>query len=344
MPDSLTPTTPLPPSGSTLDYAFIAKLQNVRPLVHLLKAIHFKERAQCVITAQGVKFSIEDSRSVQAHAYLQRQFFQDFRLADQLLRSTASAADSETTTPATPTASDVEIAFSVQLNVLLGCLTIFSGSASHHHGATNSPSSAAGGTMGPSAAVAGYHAPPPPANSGTYRGFTSLGWVVNRQGSELEFVLEENEVISVCKLATFEAEDMAEFNFGQNPVCDRLIIKSEVLRDALAELDPSSEKIAFGFYHHAPHFRLSTTGMGGSTEVNFAKDTDIMEAFFCTEAHSVTYRFNQVKQALNALVYSTKTSIRVNTQGFLSMQFMIPADRTDSCFVELLCSPLHSSA
>ncbi|KAJ1910144.1 hypothetical protein IWQ60_010815, partial [Tieghemiomyces parasiticus] len=61
---------------SAVAYTLLAKLHNVRPLVQLLKAISFRKQTQCVITHRGIKFSVEDARSVQAHAYLQRQFFQ----------------------------------------------------------------------------------------------------------------------------------------------------------------------------------------------------------------------------------------------------------------------------
>ncbi|KAJ1980644.1 checkpoint clamp complex protein Rad1 [Dimargaris cristalligena] len=118
--------------------------------------------------------------------------------------------------------------------------------------------------------------------------------------------------------------------------------QSDILRDALSELDNASEKITFTFSAHSPHFRISTVGMAGSTEVNFSKDTDIIESFYSAEPAQHAYRYNQVQHALNALVYSSKTSVRINQYGFLSMQFMIQADRGDACFVELLCAPMQS--
>ncbi|KAJ1641898.1 checkpoint clamp complex protein Rad1, partial [Dispira simplex] len=255
---SLSQTTQQPTEPG--DYALVAKLRNVRPLVHLLKAINFKERAQCVITQRGVKFSVEDSRSVQAHAYLQRHFFQHFVFGQGALAHGEAQPEQD---------QDLEMAFAVQLSTLLQCLTIFAGTpgsatmgnpshvghslANHYDGmgSGGGPNTGLGGTGG---------------SSSTYRSYTSLGWVVNSQGSEVELVLEENEVISVCKLVTLSPEDMANFQFSGYPTVHRLIMRSEALRDALLELDGTSEKVVFQFSPTVPHFSLVTMGANGSAE------------------------------------------------------------------------------
>lgn len=52
----------------------VARIDNARVIHQLLKAIHFKDRAVCVITQRGFKFTVEDAKSVQAHSYLQERF------------------------------------------------------------------------------------------------------------------------------------------------------------------------------------------------------------------------------------------------------------------------------
>jgi len=51
----------------------VARIDNARTAYNLLKAIHFKDRAVCVITPRGFKFTVEDAKSVQAHSYLQER-------------------------------------------------------------------------------------------------------------------------------------------------------------------------------------------------------------------------------------------------------------------------------
>jgi len=58
---------------STTAPCLVARIDNARVVYSLLKAVHFRDRAVCVITAKGLKFTVEDAKSVQAHSYLQER-------------------------------------------------------------------------------------------------------------------------------------------------------------------------------------------------------------------------------------------------------------------------------
>lgn len=48
----------------------------------------------------------------------------------------------------------------------------------------------------------------------------------------------------------------------------------------------------------------------------------------CTERHLARrYRYSHISRALRALQSSLKTSLRIDEEGLLSMQFMMPAPR-----------------
>ncbi|KAJ1980645.1 Serine/threonine-protein kinase [Dimargaris cristalligena] len=245
--EEATSSSLIPKSDSNSpEYALVAKLTNVKPLVQLLKAIHFKKQTHCVLTHRGVKFSVEDSRSVQAHAYLQRQFFSEFRFGPHWHRGplpnssrgggghpNSAGREAEDTRGAGlgegEEEEELEMVFALDLTVLLQCLTIFSGTAGNAlaHSA-NTPANSLDGTGGvgggiPGGPVGGFGNPT--SAHARYKSNTSLGWVVNDKGSEVELVLEENEVISVCKLATFESEEITDFQFQVHPIQHRLIIK-----------------------------------------------------------------------------------------------------------------------
>ena len=55
----------------------------------------------------------------------------------------------------------------------------------------------------------------------------------------------------------------------------------------------------------------------------------------------VRYKISLLKPSVKALMVSTRTSIRMDTRGFLSMQFMIRLDDGQICFAEYFVS--HSS-
>ncbi|KAK1176114.1 cell cycle checkpoint protein RAD1 [Acipenser oxyrinchus oxyrinchus] len=86
-------------------YVLIASLDNARNLSNILKAIQFKDHATFLSTSNGIKVTVEDSKCLQANAFIQAEIFQEFSIQED------------------------SVMFRVNLAVLLDCLTIFGGSA-----------------------------------------------------------------------------------------------------------------------------------------------------------------------------------------------------------------------
>ena len=84
------------------NHLFVGKVNSIRSLVTILTPLSFKSRVFCVINAQGLCFIAEDSKALQAKAYVPYQLFREFQL----------------------TASH-EISFVVDIGILLDCLNIF---------------------------------------------------------------------------------------------------------------------------------------------------------------------------------------------------------------------------
>jgi len=61
---------------------------------------------------------------------------------------------------------------------------------------------------------------------------------------------------------------------------------------------------------------------------------------------TVRYKISLLKPSVKALMVSTRTSIRMDTRGFLSMQYMIRLDDGQICFAEYFVShhePVYGS-
>ncbi|KAG2366782.1 Rad1/Rec1/Rad17, partial [Suillus spraguei] len=131
------------------------------------------------------------------------------------------------------------------------------------------------------------------------------------------------------------------------------------LRDALAELDPSCEKITLIANPVAnvqsaqrgvpakPLFRIQGTGVFGSTEMDYPNDREVLETFECSRSVSFRYPIDlhiYISRTLRALQNSTKTSFRLEQEGLLSFQFLVPVPSprggmSDS-FIEFRCLSL----
>ncbi|PPQ67670.1 hypothetical protein CVT25_012698 [Psilocybe cyanescens] len=180
---------------------------------------------------------------------------------------------------------------------------------------------------------------------------------------------------TTCEITTFDPEPHLELDFDNSKTVLKIILKSSWLRDALSELDPSCEKLTFvgnpptsatqqnmptGNDMNArqrqkqpqrataakPMLRIQATGSFGSTEMDYPNDRDVLETFECTRSVTFSYRFGHIARTIKALSSSTKTSLRIDDDGLLSLQFLMPspkprtaAGRSDA-FIEFRCLAL----
>ncbi|NXD82215.1 RAD1 protein, partial [Halcyon senegalensis] len=194
------------------------------------------------------------------------------------------------------------VTFRINLSVLLDCLTIF--------GTSSLP-----GTL------------------------TALRMCYRGYGYPLMLFLEEGGVVTVCKINTQEPEELLDFDFCSTKVVNKIILQSEGLREAFAELDMTSEVLQITMSPDKPYFRLSTFGNAGSAHLDYPRDSDLMEAFHCNQTQTNRYKISLLKPSTKALAISCKVSIRTDAQGFLSLQYMIRNEDGQICFVEYYCCP-----
>uniref|UniRef100_A0A665UD82 RAD1 homolog (S. pombe) n=1 Tax=Echeneis naucrates TaxID=173247 RepID=A0A665UD82_ECHNA len=88
-----------------------------------------------------------------------------------------------------------------------------------------------------------------------------------------------------------------------------------------------------------PYFRLSTFGMAGNAHYDYPKDSDVMELFRCTKTQTNRYKISLLKPSTKALALSCKVSVRTDSRGFLSLQYLVRNDDGQICFVEYYCCP-----
>ncbi|XP_069633469.1 cell cycle checkpoint protein RAD1 isoform X2 [Haliaeetus albicilla] len=155
----------------------------------------------------------------------------------------------------------------------------------------------------------------------------------------LMLFLEEGGVVTVCKINTQEPDELLDFDFCSTNVVNKVILQSEGLREAFAELDMTSEVLQITMSPDKPYFRLSTFGNAGSAHLDYPRDSDLMEAFHCNQTQTNRYKISLLKPSTKALALSCKVSIRTDAQGFLSLQYMIRNEDGQICFVEYYCCP-----
>lgn len=62
-------------------------------------------------------------------------------------------------------------------------------------------------------------------------------------GYPVSVIIEEDGVITDCSLKTLEVDTLLDFRFDMDNVVNKVVLKTELLKDVIAELDPTSELV-----------------------------------------------------------------------------------------------------
>jgi cell cycle checkpoint protein len=176
-------------------------------------------------------------------------------------------------------------------------------------------------------------------------------------GAPLAVTLTEASIRTQCDLTTYEPEYTDEIPFDRQALALKVIMRGSWLHDAIQELSSTSpEKLTMyaKTVRGKPFFALSSSGTLGSARVEFnnqpqqsahrtpastnmnasesAADqapTNLLETFQLSDPDAVlrsSYKFSLIQKAARAMSVATKVSIRADTQGVLSLQFMVEVE------------------
>eukprot|EP01147_Barroeca_monosierra_P002839 gene2839-5677_t len=156
-------------------------------------------------------------------------------------------------------------------------------------------------------------------------------------GSSLNLLLEEHGVITDCSIRTQEPDEFADIDIRTATIPTNVIMKSDWLAEVFSDLDTSSDIIEFFLSPNAPHFRLSTFGVAGSSQIDCTKTSDKVESFQCDRPIKYNYNLKLLKPSEKALALASQVSIRINDDGILSMQYLVETE-DEPVFIEYLVS------
>jgi cell cycle checkpoint protein len=79
--------------------------------------------------------------------------------------------------------------------------------------------------------------------------------------------LEDNGVITECNINTLEAEEIVNFDFDFDTVVNKIIMKSECLREIISDIDVTNELIEIIICAEKEFIRFSSFGLIGDLHV-----------------------------------------------------------------------------
>lgn len=148
-----------------------------------------------------------------------------------------------------------------------------------------------------------------------------------QEGEPFSILLEETGVNTTCNLVTYLPESPEQIPFDRDELSFKIIMQSRWLLDALAEMAPTSPtRLTIVATRNEPYLRLSSNGPLGSSSVDFSKGRDLLETFVVHDRWAQSFKFDMIKSASEAMRIATKVSLRGDSQGVLSLQFMVETE------------------
>ncbi|ORX51388.1 Rad1-domain-containing protein [Piromyces finnis] len=326
-------------------YSFKASINNIKPLIISLKAIASSQNynTNCLISNNGIIFSIQNSSSVEARAYIKNSYFQEYLLElnqsednQETIKETQENEEdnsidnnSEFSNDIDNTNKESKIIFSLNINTLLDCLTIFGGFQLSNSNSTKSSQKNDKNLNSEINII------------DTSKTRTTLRIEYKSSTKRLDLLLEDNGVITVCKLNTYEFNENSEIGLmlKQYPLINELILNSKWLNDTFNTIDNSCDDITIRISPEAPFFEISATNISGTTKIEYSKNPEVIETCNFKATTIFSYKYTLITNIFKALALSTKTQIKINSEGVLQFLFMIPTIDTSVCFVDYIIIP-----
>ncbi|KAH8915402.1 Rad1-domain-containing protein [Atractiella rhizophila] len=330
-----------------------------------------------MISENGIKLTVMCGKTAQAHAYLLKPLFSTYTytpgLPSTIPTSSPSLSSSQPNGNGPSAHDDIEI----NLHTMIECLNIFGSSNSSFAGERNEWKKKKRMGWGSDDEDESFERGREREESGGGTGkSTSLRISYRGEGHPFILILEEGGVVARSELTTYEAEPELDLHFVHDEQRWMVIMKSQYLSDGLSSLDPSASSLSFIFSSPSSSqnpnktptrsrptkrrkteegtgnvFRLEAKGALGSSSTEFGEDRDVVELFEGTGSEGeerYAYKYGVMLNVKKALQISQKTSMRVNEEGLLSMQFQMLLDPGSGGrgkgethgYVEFLCLPL----
>ncbi|GJQ14975.1 hypothetical protein GpartN1_g6766.t1 [Galdieria partita] len=195
--------------------------------------------------------------------------------------------------------------------------------------------------------------------------------VQEKENEPLYLILHDPDFVTQCRLKTIQADPPVDFSFFSSSVVCSAILASDMLREALQEIDVAGTealKVSVKREGIKPTISLQGVGRDGTTDtyggfvgisvcVEFPSpidsSSDVFAEFHVTDEFSgIVFPIHFIRRCLRALAFSDTCRLRVNRTGILSLVIRfrtgskIPEQvveiSSSYCFLEYLVCPLEA--
>lgn len=156
-------------------------------------------------------------------------------------------------------------------------------------------------------------------------------------GEPVRLILEEDGIVVDMNVQTLTTEEILDFEFDAEDVTFQVIMKSGMLKEAIKEFDASSSTVTLSV--SADELSLTTTGEIGKAVTKFPRFSEQIERLDCAEPVVHQYPLSLIRKMSTAFAIANKVSLRCDSRGVLSCQFMVEQAERKQVYIEFYCVP-----
>ncbi|VDM52564.1 unnamed protein product [Angiostrongylus costaricensis] len=154
----------------------------------------------------------------------------------------------------------------------------------------------------------------------------------------VKLVLEEDGIVVDMTVHTLTTEEVLDFEFDAEDVTFQAIMKPHMLKEAIKELDASSSTVTLSVT--SDELLLTTKGEIGTAVTKFPRCSEQFERLQCAEPVTHQYLISFIKNMTAAFAIANKVSLRCDSRGVLSAQFMVEPVEHKQIYIEFYQPPL----
>ncbi|XP_023299452.2 cell cycle checkpoint protein RAD1 [Lucilia cuprina] len=260
------------------NFKFVGSLNQIKTFTAGIKALSFGENGSFMISEDGFKCAVEQGKCIQASLFIMPRCFSEFYV-------------------------DGIVKFSINMNILAECLSIFAGidcSMKMYYKGPEAP----------------------------------LVLVLEPN--------DETDISTECSIKTTHYEEPMDFNLNdESTSLNRLFIRGPDLASIFQEFDKSAEELEITISPRRPHFKIDTLGvMQSESSVEVAKTSDMILLFNCRETTKARYKTTLIRMTQKALGVATKVALKTDLSGLLEMHFMMVDPTEAEVYIIFFITPL----
>ncbi|XP_037892771.1 cell cycle checkpoint protein RAD1 [Glossina fuscipes] len=260
-----------------INYRFVGCLENIKTFAAGIRSVGFGDHGIFHINEDGLRCTVEQGKCIQANLFITPSCFSDYHV-------------------------DGLVHFTINMNVLIECLSIFAGTDC--------------------------------SMKMFYKDDDPLVIILEPH--------DEDNIRTECSIKTTHYDETMDFSLdADSHSLNTVFIKGREMANIFHDLDKSAEELQITLSPRKPYFKVETLGvMQSECSIEVAKTSEMMILFNCKNITTGRYKISLMRATQRAMLAASKVAIKTDLTGLLEMHFMMQDENQAEVYAQFYITPV----